>query len=186
MRNSSKATLKLLDAAATVLARDASASLGDIAERAGVGRATLHRHFPTRRHLVRALTLDALHRLAQASDQIARAAQGPEQAFRLLIEAIVPLGDRYRFLASDPLRGDETDVRIVYDRRRSDLTAHAEALKAAGLIARDVPTPWVVASIDALVHAAWQAVEAGEIARLDAPDLVFATLTRGLGEPRPP
>ena len=38
----------LLDAAAAVLAVDPSASLAEVAARAGLGRATLYRHFPTR------------------------------------------------------------------------------------------------------------------------------------------
>jgi TetR/AcrR family transcriptional regulator, mexCD-oprJ operon repressor len=43
----------ILDAAARVLGRRPDAALADIAEEAGVGRATMYRHFPTRESLIR-------------------------------------------------------------------------------------------------------------------------------------
>ncbi len=177
----SKSTSKLLDAAAVILAQDPSATLGEISERAGVGRATLHRHFATRRDLIRALTLDALQRIEVATAEIGTVSEDPQGALRRLTEAIVPLGDRFRFLSSGPLDHDDAEVRVIYDRQTSALTALAEAMKAEALIAPDIPTAWATATIDALIYAAWQAVEDGEIARRDAPAHVFRTLTRGLG-----
>jgi TetR/AcrR family transcriptional regulator, mexCD-oprJ operon repressor len=43
----------ILDAAARVLSQRPDAGMADIAEEAGVGRATLYRHFPTRESLIR-------------------------------------------------------------------------------------------------------------------------------------
>jgi TetR/AcrR family transcriptional regulator, mexCD-oprJ operon repressor len=43
----------ILDAAARVLGQRSDAGMADIAEEAGVGRATLYRHFPTRESLIR-------------------------------------------------------------------------------------------------------------------------------------
>ncbi|WP_158240424.1 TetR/AcrR family transcriptional regulator [Mycobacterium hubeiense] len=43
----------ILDAAARVLGQRSEAGMADIAEEAGVGRATLYRHFPTRESLIR-------------------------------------------------------------------------------------------------------------------------------------
>jgi AcrR family transcriptional regulator len=42
----------ILDAAARVLGQRSDAGMADIAEEAGVGRATLYRHFPTRESLI--------------------------------------------------------------------------------------------------------------------------------------
>ena len=46
----------LIEAAFAVFSRDPSAPLAQVADRAGVGRATLHRYFASRDELVRALT----------------------------------------------------------------------------------------------------------------------------------
>ena len=63
---------RLLDAAATVFTRDgADASLNAIAREAGVGIATLLRHFPTRAELVEATFRDELARLCEASPALA-------------------------------------------------------------------------------------------------------------------
>jgi AcrR family transcriptional regulator len=182
--NYSKSTSRLLDSAAAVLALDPSATLHDIAEGAGVGRATLHRHFPSRRDLVRTLTLDALYRLEAATSHIDDMAETSGEALQLLVAAVVPLGDRYRFLTSEPLRHDDVEIRVVYDKRHSRMTDLAQALKAEALIAPEIPTAWVVATIDALIFAAWEAVEAGDVARRDAPALVYRTLVSGMA-PKP-
>lgn len=54
---------RILAAAGPLLVRDgAAASLEEIARRAGVGSATLHRHFPSRRALLEVVSLDqAVH-----------------------------------------------------------------------------------------------------------------------------
>ena len=80
----------ILDAAATVIAeRGDSASMADVADAAGVGRATLYRYFDSRDHLLRALSSlavdDAEMRLVQAElDQIP-VAQALERATRALL-----------------------------------------------------------------------------------------------------
>jgi TetR/AcrR family transcriptional repressor of mexCD-oprJ operon len=54
----------ILDAAARVLGRRPDAAMADIADEAGVGRATVYRHFPTREALLRALAETGTRELA--------------------------------------------------------------------------------------------------------------------------
>ena len=57
---------KLLEAAREAFAEDGSAAtLDDIARRAGVGIATLYRHFPTRQHLLEAVYVDEVEAMAR-------------------------------------------------------------------------------------------------------------------------
>jgi len=63
---------QILVAARDVVGRDgAQASLEEIARRAGVGSATLHRHFPTRRALLDAVFHDGVVRLCERVDELA-------------------------------------------------------------------------------------------------------------------
>ena len=55
----------ILDAAIRVLAADPSASLGQIADAADVGRTTLHRYFPDRAELLAAVMQEAGRRLGR-------------------------------------------------------------------------------------------------------------------------
>jgi len=62
---------RLLTAAEQVVARDgASASLEEIARVAGVGSATLHRHFPTRWVLLQAIFQERVEGLAALADTL--------------------------------------------------------------------------------------------------------------------
>ena len=63
---------KLVTAAPTVFAEEgASASLEEVAERAGVGIGTLYRHFPTRQALLEAVYVDEVEAMARAARDLA-------------------------------------------------------------------------------------------------------------------
>ncbi|WEO92928.1 TetR family transcriptional regulator [Streptomyces sp. FXJ1.172] len=57
-----------------------SVSLDDIARRAGVGAGTVHRHFPTKDELFKAVIADRLHELTTAARELAYATE-PGEAF---------------------------------------------------------------------------------------------------------
>lgn len=92
----------ILSAAATVLARDRTATLADIADAAEVGRSTLHRYFPDRDELIRAVVEDSYRTLQEAIDGAAVDQGPPLEAMRRLVAAMVGAGDRILFLYGDP------------------------------------------------------------------------------------
>ena len=62
----------IIAAAEDLFLRDgANASLEEIARRAGVGSATLHRHFPTRKNLLEAVYVDHVRELCDAAESLA-------------------------------------------------------------------------------------------------------------------
>jgi AcrR family transcriptional regulator len=70
----------IIAAAEDLFLRDgADASLEEIARRAGVGSATLHRHFPTRRNLLETVYFDHVRELCDAAESLA-ARHDPAQA----------------------------------------------------------------------------------------------------------
>ncbi|MEO1191845.1 MAG: TetR/AcrR family transcriptional regulator [Pseudomonadota bacterium] len=171
----------LLNAAGAVLARNPGAAMAEIAEKAGVGRATLYRHFPTREDLIRALVLESLRQIDEATQDIAIDRLSAEQALAEIVQCIVPLGDRFRFLANEATVLNDPEIKATYSRQLDELGALVEAMKAEGSLDRAVPTAWVVAAIDALIYAAWNSVDDGAVARRDAAALAFRTVIRGLG-----
>ena len=88
----------ILDTAARVLANRADASMNDIAAAAGVGRATIYRHYPTREALLDALEAEAREQLAtRITDAGLDLVPVPEALGRLL-RAMFTIGDRFFFL----------------------------------------------------------------------------------------
>lgn len=170
----------LLAAAATTLSKNPGASLSEIAAKAGVGRATLHRHFPARDDLIRELALESLRQTDAATAEIPFETIAAAEGLRRVLEAVVPLGDRYRFLTQEPAAAQGPEIAEAYGRQLAGLAELAEAAKAEGSLAPEVPTAWAVAAFDALVYAAWSAVDDGAVARRDAAALAFRTLTDGL------
>ena len=69
-----------ITAAESLSLRDgANASLEEIARRAGMGSATLHRHFPSRRNLLETVYSDHVKELRDAAEALA-AGHGPAEA----------------------------------------------------------------------------------------------------------
>ncbi|MEM7249657.1 MAG: helix-turn-helix domain-containing protein [Acidobacteriota bacterium] len=176
-----KSRQSLLDAAAVVLSREPAASLEAIAAEAGVGRATLHRHFRNRQHLLKVLALDAMTALDRAFLRLLPAGAAAGTALRVLFEASLPLGPRHHFLSQQWSVMEDEEVATTYRRQLDDLAGMVEAARRAGLIAPEVPTRWVVSVLDALIYAGWAAVHSGELTVAQAADLAFRTLMTGVG-----
>lgn len=170
---------RLLHAAATVWAANPSAPLETIAEAAGVGRATLHRHFPSRLELMRAAALHGMDALAAAIDVVTREPQPPEQALDALIEMLVPFGDRLHFLlVTGDLLGDEA-LTVAERAVDAPIRRVLDAAAATGALRSEVPAGWRFRALEALLYAAWTAVAEGSLARQDAAPLVRDAFRRG-------
>lgn len=170
----------IIEAAFQTFSRDPRASLADIAERAGVGRATLHRHFKGRDDLMVALAQAAMRELDEAVDTATADAQSHTEALRISLAAIIPLADRQWFLAHEPVNHDP-EVEATYQRQLEELAEAIDAAKAEGGFSRDIPTGWIVQAFDHLTYAAWESVRAGEATPSQAASLAWRTLTTGLG-----
>ncbi|ROQ59671.1 TetR family transcriptional regulator [Streptomyces sp. 840.1] len=87
--------------AATEVFRDlgADAPLDEIPRRAGVGRATMHRRFPTREHLFAAILQSQVNALVEAAG-MRTAAADPWQAMLEWVDAYEEIGAQYRGMSA--------------------------------------------------------------------------------------
>lgn len=165
-----------------MLSENPRATLADIASAAGVGRATLHRHFKSRDDLVDTLAHDALDATESACADIDYYGQSAGLSLRQTVEALVPLGAQYAFLTYQPI--SESEDSPLGSRLRTQNQQMRELVIAArdeGMFSKDIPVAWLSASIDALIYAGWSSVRSGDIAPNDVSGLVLRTLERGLG-----
>lgn len=133
---------QLLDSAAQLLAEQGpQVSLRTIAKHAGVGVATLYRHFPTRESLEEALVLDTMSQVADVArwfrEGEATAGRWREFAERLAGLRIGALADRF----ADEVH-QLAEFSSILERRATTLEAIEGALahaRDAGLLRDDVP-----------------------------------------------
>ncbi|GAA2814054.1 TetR/AcrR family transcriptional regulator [Crossiella cryophila] len=96
---------RILAAAEVAFARDgAEASLEEIARQAGVGSATLHRHFPARRALLEAVFRDRVQGLCDRADVLAETLE-PGVALVGWLQEFAALATANRGLAASVLPG---------------------------------------------------------------------------------
>lgn len=171
----------LLDVVAEVLVADPSASLAQVAEAAGIGRTTLHKHYATRDELIRAVGHRALELWEQAVDAVRQDHGEPDGGLRALVDAMVPIGPQLAFLwrtaAFDHMDEIAKPWRAVEE---SGLEVLRRA-QAAGLIAADVPQFWLLQTLYSLVYVAAESVRSGHLAPRDATGMVLRTLLHGIG-----
>ncbi|GAA1402657.1 TetR/AcrR family transcriptional regulator [Oerskovia paurometabola] len=99
----------ILDAAVSVVSANPAASLGEVAQAAQVGRSTLHRYFPERADLMRAVGDEALDRTRAAIRAARLDDGGPAAALRRLVVEYFDLGPWYMLLFADPLLADDAE-----------------------------------------------------------------------------
>jgi TetR/AcrR family transcriptional regulator, mexCD-oprJ operon repressor len=170
----------LLDCATRLLAEDSSAGMAEVAAAAGVGRATLYRHFPTREDLLAAIETRALDETEEAIAASRLDDGTATEALRRLVDAMLQVGDRYRFLFAEDQRAlpdDEREARE--DRLGAPLFALVERGQEAGEFSRVLTARWMLGVFGAVLVAALQAMAAGELERERAAGVVTATLLHG-------
>ncbi len=169
----------IVSAAFDLFSQQPTASLGDVATHAGVGRATLHRHFPGRTELMRALAKIAMEELDEAVEIATADAPSHEEGFRLALFAVIPLANRQWFLASEDLYGDP-EIAADYRKSRDALCEDVRQAQQEGAFDPNLPVAWIVEAYENLIYAAWSLVRDGEATAGQAADLAWRTLTDGL------
>lgn len=168
----------ILEAALTVLGRDAQASLSDVAAAAEVGRTTLHRYFPERADLVRAVARHVAQRSLQAIER-AEPHTGPvEAALRRIVEEHLELGSILMYIYTEPVL--HSDPVIV-----AELTAMEKGIdevlsRPDANLNPQLSQAWVRRTFWGLLYAGWETARNGEMTRQQIVEAIMTTLTGGV------
>jgi len=154
---------RILDAAVEELARDPEASMAAVAQRAGLVRATVYVHFPTREELIRAVTERAI---GEASELIRRAAPGegePREALARVLSAAWRALGRYHALVAINSRLAPARLRALHEPVLGQVRPILERGQAAGAFNPGVPVDWLLTVVLELVHTASRELSAGRL-----------------------
>jgi AcrR family transcriptional regulator len=147
----------------------------DVAEDAGVHRATVHRHFATRDDLVRAVRERALDDFAGLQGDPALQQMPPGAALEQLTRATLELGDRNRIYRVTAAFDDATDARG--EELVTPLAALIERAQQAGSVRIDLPSRTLASAWAGLVLVALPQV-AGAMSYDEGVSFVLALLRR--------
>ncbi len=176
-----KTKTALFEAACRLFAHGGTPSLAEIADEAGMGRATLHRHFSTREQFLNEMALWALGSLERAGTNAGLKAKSFEDAFWLIIEALIPLGDRYHFLIRESQTFAQPKIKKLIAQNSKEMTGLITHLQETGILNPEFSPGWINSVVDALVYSAWEHIQAGDLAPNAAAPLVRHTLLGGFG-----
>jgi len=166
----------ILDAALEALASDPDASMAEIARGAGVVRATIYMHFPTRDAL-----LDAVqeHATAQVADAIREAEPDrgePEEALQRVIRATwKQLSQFHGILALNMSRLSAKELRRRHLPMTTQFIPLLERGQADGVFRSDVSAEWLIAVVRAIVHVASTELQAGRLPQADVERTMLTT-----------
>lgn len=168
----------ILEAAMTVLAESPAAPLNEIATAAGVGRSTLHRHFPERTDLIHALARH-VHALSTTAIEEAEPLSGPPiAALRRVVECQLDLGPIFLYVYNEPTVMADPELRAHLD---TGDEAIGEVLTRMSCTA--TPPGWARRVFWALIQAGAEAARADGTPKHQIVDAIIDSLTEGAINP---
>jgi AcrR family transcriptional regulator len=172
----------ILAAALEALAGDPDASMAEIARRAGVVRATIYVHFPTRESLLDAVMEHAVAEVAEATRAAEPTRGAPKEALeRVLLATWVKLSNFHALLAINTAR---LSAKELHRRHLPVMTLFVPLIERGqkdGVLRSDVPVSWHLAVIRSLVHAASAELQSGRLTEADVEPVMLTTVLAAIG-----
>ena len=172
----------ILDAAAHVFSEQGSgnSSMADVAEAAGVSRATLYRYYAHREELLGALAAKALADAAAGLADAGLERTSVEEAIERIVRAIAAVGDRYAVLVQERVGVDQAEaqrllgvpIRAVFERGVEE-----------GLLRQDLPLDVLLEIFGGALMAAVKLVQQGRLGTEEASASTAAVFLDGARAP---
>jgi AcrR family transcriptional regulator len=179
-------TARILDAAAECLSRSTTASMGEIAQAAGLGRVTVYGHFPSREALIEA----TLTRLLDQGEAVLAGLDltgHPHQALRTLIES----SWRLTATASAVLEAAQAvlppgRIRELHAKPAQRVEELIHRGQAEGAFRTDLPASWLVSVLHHVLKGTAADISSGRLDPSDAPRFIVATVLAAFATPMSP
>ena len=171
------------EAALAALASDPDASMAEIARRAGVVRATIYAHFPTRESLLDDVMEHAVAEVAEAAAAAEPTRGEPREALERVLRATwTKLSNFHVLLAINTAR---LSVKELHRRHVPVMTHFVPLIERGqkeGVFRSDVPVSWHLAVIRSLVHTASAELQSGRLPATEVEDTVVTTVLAAMGD----
>lgn len=166
----------IVNGALEALASDPDASMAEIARRAGVVRATVYMHFPTRESLLDAVMERSTGLVADAIRSAEPDRGEPREALeRVLLATWKQLSDFHSVLAINISRLSAKELRRRHLPVTTQFIPLLERGQAEGIFRSDVSAQWLIAVLRAIVHVASTELQAGRLSQAEVEQTMLTT-----------
>jgi len=173
----------ILDAALEALASDPDSSMSEIARRAGVVRATIYVHFPTRDTLLDAVMEYAVGQVAEATREAEPERGEPVEALARVLRATWrQLAQFHGLLALNTARLSAEELHRRHLPVLDQLEPLIERGQKQGAFRSDLPVSWLLGVTRSIVHTASHEIRAGRLADSQAEDVMISTILGAISE----
>src|SRR2546430_13499806 len=158
------------------LGSDRDASMAAIARRAGVVRATIYMHFPTRESLLDAVMEEATGRVAEAIRNAEPDRGEPKEALeRVILATWKQLSEFHNILQINMRRLSAQELRRRHLPMTTQFIPLLERGQADGVFRSDVSATWLIAVVRAIVHAASTELQVGRLSEAEVEQTMLTT-----------
>ncbi|MEU3500185.1 helix-turn-helix domain-containing protein [Streptomyces hundungensis] len=171
---------QVLRTAAALLTRKATATMDEVARAAGIGRATLHRHFSGREALVRALEELGIRELEAALDTARLDEDGAPDALRRLVAAVEPVAGLLAFLVTENQLFEGEQMNQGWARIDARVSALFRRGQEQGAFRIDLTPAWLTEALYGLIGSGAWAVQDGRVAAKDFQYMIAELLLGGV------
>jgi TetR/AcrR family transcriptional regulator, mexCD-oprJ operon repressor len=172
----------ITNAALEALASDPDASMAEIARRAGVVRATIYMHFPTRESLLDAVMEQATSQVAEAIRSAEPGRGDPAEALeRVLLATWRQLSEFHNILQINMNRLSAQELRRRHLPMTTQFIPLLERGQAEGVFRSDVSAAWLIAVVRAIVHVASTELQGGRLSEADVERTMLTTAFAAIG-----
>src|SRR5687767_4490335 len=177
-----RSVASILDAALEALASDPDSSMSEIARRAGVVRATIYVHFPSREALLDAVMEYAVGQVVEAMRGAEPQRGEPAEALARVLRATWrQLAQFHGLLALNTARLSVEELHRRHVPMLDQLEPLIERGQKAGVFRKDQPVSWQLAVARSLVHAASAEIRSGRIKDSEAEAVMISTVLAAIG-----
>jgi len=175
----------ITNAAVEALASDPDASMAAIARRAGVVRATIYMHFPTRESLLDAVMEEATGRVAEAIRNAEPGRGEPKEAFeRVILATWRQLSEFHSILQINMRRLSAQELRRRHLPVTTQFIPLLERGQQEGVFRADVSATWLIAVVRAIVHAASTELQVGRLSEAEVEQTMLTTTLAAVASAR--
>ncbi|UUF13024.1 MULTISPECIES: TetR/AcrR family transcriptional regulator [Flavobacterium] len=176
---------KIIEAAISILNKNQSASIEQIAAEAGITRRTIHRYFSDRLSLIEHCKENMLTVCNEKMSNAYKSSQDPITQIEYMLYAAIEVGNQYCFLKKLYQHTDYSEIKNNNESEYNNIKLQwfklIENLQSGGYINTELTIGWIYNLFGGIIETAVLSVQSGNISLNDVKKFGWISFKGGIG-----